>query len=250
MLRLSAAVRVAAILGLALIPLAVTAQPQTGNGFLFGAPSGSFTVRTGYALPSEGSDLFPFIREQFTLRNGDFAGGSISTDLAYFLKPNVAMQFGIAYAGHTAPSVYRKWIDTNNQEIEQSTTFRRVPLTMGLRYYLWPTGRSISELAWVPSRYVPYVGAGVGLTWYQFRQAGDFMDYKTLNIFPSTLNSEKWTNSFYAAAGVERSLSARFALTGEARYDYGKATLSSDFVGFNRIDVSGLAVTVGLTIRY
>ena len=236
--------------GVVLLPLAAMAQPQSGDGFMFGAPSGSITLRAGYSRPSQGSDVFSFIQDQLTLGSGDFASASLGADLSYFLRPNLALQFGVGYAGRTAPSVYRGWIDTNDQEIEQQTTLRRVPLTMGLRYYLWPTGRSISELAWVPSRYAPYVGAGIGLTWSQFRQTGDFVDYKTLDIFPSTLNSEKWARDLYVAAGVERTLSARFALTGEARYDYSKAALSGDFSGFDRIDVSGLAVTIGLTVRF
>jgi len=234
----------------ALVPLVAAAQPQSGDGFMFGAPSGSLTFRAGYSRPSQGSDVFSFVQEHLTLSSGDFATTALGVDLAYFVKPNVALQFGVGYAGRTVPSVYRNWIDTNDKEIEQSTSFRRVPLSAGVRYYLWPTGRAISQLAWVPSRYAPYVGAGVGLTWYQFRQAGDFVDYKTLDIFPTTLNSEKWTKSVYAAAGVERTLSARLALTGEARYDYAKAPLGSDFSGFKRIDVSGLAVTIGLTVRF
>jgi hypothetical protein len=244
--------RALAVLAVALVPLVALAQqqPQSGDGFMFGAPSGNLTFRAGYGRPSQGSDVFSFAQEHLTLNSGDLAGTAFGADLAYFVKQNIALQFGIGYAGHTAPSVYRNWIDSNDKEIEQSTTFRRVPLSAGVRYYLWPTGRTISDLAWVPSRYAPYLGAGVGLTWYQFRQAGDFVDYKTLDIFPSTLNSEKWTTSVYAAAGVERTLSARFALTGEARYDYAKAPLGSDFTGFDRIDVSGLAVTIGLTVRF
>lgn len=237
-------------LAMVLVPLDVRAQPQAGNGFMFGAPGGSVTLRLGYAMPSRGSDVFTFVQDQLTLRGGDFQSTALATDVSYFLRPNLGLQFGIGYSGRTAPSVYRKFIDTNDKEIEQSTTFRRVPLTVGLRYYLWPTGRSVGALAWVPSRYVPYVGAGVGLTWYQFRQAGDFVDYKTLNIMPMTLDSEKWTRSLYAAAGVEKTLSARLALTGEARYDYGKANLSGDYVGFDRIDLSGAAVTLGLTVRF
>jgi len=242
--------RVLALPAATLVPLVALAQPQSGDGFMFGRPNGNLTFRAGYSRPSQGSDVFSFVQEHLTLKSGDFAGTALGVDLAYFVKPNVALQFGVGYAGRTVPSVYRNWVDNNDKEIQQSTSFRRVPLSAGMRYYLWPTGRAISQLAWVPSRYAPYVGAGVGLTWYQFRQAGDFVDYKTLNVFPTTLNSEKWTKSVYATAGVERTLSARLALTGEARYDYAKAPLGSDFSGFNRIDVSGLAVTIGLTVRF
>jgi len=96
----------------------------------------------------------------------------------------------------------------------------------------------------------PYVAAGGGITWYQFRQSGDFVDYKTLDVFGSTLESSQWAPSAYGAVGVDYALSARMALTGEARYDASSARMSSDFSGFNRIDLSGAVVTVGLTVRY
>jgi hypothetical protein len=54
----------------------------------------------------------------------------------------------------------------------------------------------------------------------------------------------------YGALGVNYSLSSRFGLVTEARYERAKAPMSSDFIGFDRIDLSGLTFTTGLHIRY
>jgi hypothetical protein len=45
-------------------------------------------------------------------------------------------------------------------------------------------------------------------------------------------------------------MSARVGLVGEARYDRAHARMSSDFVGFDRIDLSGLSATMGLMYRF
>ncbi len=236
--------------GVVLAPRAVAAQPKAGDGFMFGAPHGSFTLRAGLSQPTEGSDLFSFVRHELTLSRGDFAGGSVAGDFAFFLRPRVALQLGGAYASRTRPSTYRAFIDNNDREIEQSSAFRRMALSAGLRYYLMPTGRALGDLAWVPARVTAYVGAGVGITWYQFRQAGDFVDYQTMDVFNSTMESSAAAPTAYGAAGVEYALSARLGLTGEARHDMASARMSSDFSGFDRIDVSGTAFTLGLTLRF
>ncbi|MBM3907045.1 MAG: hypothetical protein FJ363_03090 [Gemmatimonadetes bacterium] len=234
----------------ALAPVVAHGQVPGGDGFLFGTPNASLTVRAGMARPSGGGDVFSFVRDELTFGPGDLAGGSMAADLAFLVRPRVAVQLGIGYSGQSTASVYRDWVDNDDQEIEQTSSFHRLPLTIGVRYYLADRGRTLGRLAWVPAKTVPYVGAGGGITWSQFRQSGDFVDYQTLDVFGSTLESSAWAPTLYGVAGVERSLSARLALTGEARYDYGRARVGSDYVGFNGIDLSGLAVTVGLTVRF
>ncbi|MDP1892017.1 MAG: hypothetical protein Q8K55_14080 [Gemmatimonadaceae bacterium] len=217
---------------------------------MFGAPKASVTVRGGFARPSESSDLYSFVRDELTVARGDFAGSSWSVDAAFFVRPQLAVQFGAGLSGRTTPSVYRDWVDTDDREIEQSSSLRRMPLSAGLRYYLTPPGRSISRLSWVPARVTPYVAAGSGITWYQFKQTGDFLDYQTLDVFGTELISEGWSPSAFGAVGADYALGARVGLVGEARYDWASARLSSDFSGFNRIDLSGFAVTVGLAYRF
>jgi len=61
---------------------------------------------------------------------------------------------------------------------------------------------------------------------YSFRQDGDFIDFKTNDVFPSYYASSGWTGTAYGAAGVDYSLGPRFALTSEARYTWSSAELS------------------------
>lgn len=233
-----------------LAPLGAGAQPSAGNGFLFGAPHGSISLRGGFAQPSAGSDIFSFVHQHLTVGRGDFAGTSLSGDLTVLGSERLALQFGFGYSARSAPSEYRDWVDNKELPIEQSTYLRRMPLTIGLRYYLTAPGRTLGRLAWVPTRVVPYVAAGTGITWYEFRQAGDFVDYKTLDVFNTTLKSSGWAPNVFGALGANYALTARTGLVAEARYDMASGRMSSDFAGFNRIDLSGVSATLGLTFHF
>ncbi len=233
-----------------LVPLGVGAQPGSGDGFLFGAPRLSITLRGGRAMPSTGSDVYAFVRQHLTVGQASFASSSYSGDIAIRVTGRTAVVLGAGSSGRSVPSEYRDWVDNSNRPIEQSTDLRRTALTVGVRYALVPPGRSIGQLAWVPTRLVPYVATGVGYTWYRFRQSGDFVDYKTLDVFGTTMESSGWVTTTYGAVGMDYAMTARMGLVTEARYDLGSARMSSDFSGFNRIDLSGLAVTAGLAIRF
>lgn len=241
---------VAVALGAIAVARPVAGQPHSGNGFLFGSPYGILTLRGGFASPNEGSDLFSFVRKQLTVNRGDFASSSFGVDVAFFVRPRLAVQVGIASSERTIGSSYRDWVDNSRNEIEQTNLLKRTPMSAGLRYYLMPPGRALGELAWVPSRVSAYASAGVGITWYRFRQSGDFVDYQTLDVFPATLNSAGHATSQFAALGGEYTLSPFLALTGEARYDHANAKLASSFSGFDRMDLSGLAYTMGLSVRF
>ena len=236
--------------GLALAtPLAAQTQ---GNGYLFREPIASFNLRGGFAHAMAGSDVFSFSKEQFTLDSWDFSGPMVAGDLGIALSDRLEIVGGVGYSGSQATSEYRAFVENNDDEdaIRQTTTFMRVPVTASLKAYLSPPGRAIGQFAWVPARYAPYVGVGAGGMWYRFEQEGDFINSETLVIRTDRLESTGWTQTAHAFTGVDFSLSPRFGITTEARYDWGRAELNEfSYEGFEPIDLSGLSVTAGLHIR-
>jgi len=236
---------------LAIASLASAARAQDmGNGFLFGAPSGSFAIRGGWAVARAGSDLFAFTTDRLTLSRGDFSSPSGDLDLAFNVNPQTQIVVAMSAAIKSKRSEFRHFIDNNDLPIEQTTNFVRVPLTIGVKRYLTATGRSIGKFAWIPSRFAPYVGTGGGVMYYRFRQSGDFVDFNTLDVFASQYESDGWAATMHVQTGLDYSLSPRFALTGEARYVWAKAPLSQDFSGFQNLDLSGFSTSVGVAIRY
>jgi hypothetical protein len=236
----------------ALLAAADPALAQAGgDGFTFRAPRVGVTLRAGLANPTARGDLFDFATDTLTLGRGDFAGVALAADLSLG-RPGSRVDWvlGLGYASASAPSEFRNMIGTDDLPIAQTTSFHRVPLTLGARAYLAPRGRAIGRFAWVPARVAPYVGAGVGATWYRFRQEGEFVDYATQDIFFDTFETSGWGPTGYGGAGVDLSLSPLMALTADARYVWARARVGGDFDGFDRIDLSGLSTTLGITFRF
>jgi hypothetical protein len=225
-------------------------QVAGGDGFLLGAPAGALTLRGGWALASAGSDIFAFTTDQLTINRRDFSSPTVAADLSFRMFSRTDLVVSTAYEGVRKRSEFRRFIDNNSRPIEQSTIFTRVPVTLSIKQYLTAPGRSIGRLAWIPARVAAYVGAGGGATWYRFKQDGDFIDFKTNDVFGTLLQSDGWTPSAHVLAGLEWNLNARTALITEARYERSHAELGADFSGFAPIDLSGFSTTAGITIRY
>jgi len=222
---------------------------SAGDGFLFHAPVFSFGVRGGFDRASAGSDVFSFVTKQLTLNRRDFSSATFGTDLAIPVSRSNDIVFDAGLTSVSRRSEFRDWVDQNNLPIEQTTSLRRVPLTLGIRHYLSPRGRSIGRFAWIPAVRTTYIGLGAGLMNYRFRQVGDFVDFQSLNILPDEFTSNAWTPVVHALAGAEVSLGRFIMVTAEARYTWARGPMSRDYVRFNRIDLSGVSVTTGLSFR-
>ena len=229
---------------------ALPARAQhAGDGYLFHAPNARLSIRGGYDHANAHSDVFDQSVDLLTLNRGAFSGLTLGGEAALPIGSRIDLSLDVGYSRAQSGSEFRKFIDNNNQPIEQTTTFQRIPVTANVRLYLTPTGRSVGRLAWIPSKVVPWVGGGGGMMWYGFRQQGDFVDFKTNNVFTSDFNSTGWTQTAQGMAGLDVSLTPVIALRAESRYVWAKAPLSRDFSGFDRIDLSGVQATLGLTFR-
>ena len=231
------------------LPGAALAQHQ-GDGFLFRQPSGSFTLRMGFSRPNATGDPYTFFSDQLTLSRSSFDAVELAGDLAVRAGDRVDLVFSLGWDGSRAPSEMRRWLDPQNQPIRQTTTLQRVPLSVSVRYFLMSRGRSLGRFAWVPSGYAPYVGAGAGLMYYRLHQWGNFVDFADSTIFSDDFSSSDWSGSAHVFTGVELPLGPRFLLKLEGRYTWAKSMLGSDFSGFDKIDLSGFAFTVGLGVRF
>jgi opacity protein-like surface antigen len=230
--------------------LPLTAQSSGGDGYLFSPPHATFSLRGGYARASASSDVFSFVTERLTVAPGDFSGLSLAGDLAFRLHSRADLLLGSGIATRVIRSEDRGFIGTDDLPIEQRTTFRRIPITAGVKLHLRPEGRTVSRLAWVPSTVSPYVAAGGGMMYYLFKQDGEFVDYKTFDIFRTSLKSSDVSAMAFGAVGTTYSLSPHVGLNAEVRYEQARGALSSDFRGFSPIDLSGVGFTAGFLFRF
>ncbi len=214
-----------------------------------------FAIRGGFDRANAGGDLFEFVTDTLTLDRSDFSSVSYAMDLSYSVTPRIDLGFSAGYAASKTPSEFRKYVGVDDLPITQTTRFTRVPLMASLKAYILPRGQTIGSLAWIPSRFSPYVGAGGGAMMYRFQQEGEFVDSESANldIFRDRLVSTGWTPAAQGLAGFDMALGPRWGLTTEAKYTYArKHTDTSDREDFQnyRIDLSGLSATMGFHVRF
>jgi hypothetical protein len=236
-------------------PATAQAQPQAPAAdrhadFLFGRPRRSVSFRGSWLFASAKSDLFDFVTDQLTIDKKDFNAPGLGIYFSQALTTRLDIQGGYEYAKSAKPSEYRDFVDNNFNPIEQDTSLKTSHLVASLRFALTPRGRDVSRFAYVPSRIVPYVGAGGGAVYYDFTQTGDFVDYVDLHVFPDVFQSKGWAPSGHAFAGVDLQVYRALYATIEGRYTKSSAKLSSDFVDFDPIDLSGFKLSAGFNLVF
>lgn len=233
--------------------IALGARPSVaqsaGDGFLFRRPVGALSIHGGFDHAFVGGDLIGFVTKELTIDRSDFSSATFGTSVAVRVSETNDVVLDISFASVSKRSEFRDWIDNNNLPIEQTTSLQRIPVTLGFRHYLSSRGRSIGRFAWIPAARATYIGAGAGLMHYRFHQIGDFIDFQTLNVAPDEFESKALTPVLHALAGMDLSLGRFLLLNGELRYTWAKGPVNRDYVGYHRIDLSGLSALAGFSLR-
>lgn len=235
---------------LAGIALSIPGPAHGQSDFLLKRPAITFSLFGGWAMPGEESDLFDFAREELTLAEGDFSSPVGMAEVALRVTERLDVALGLEHASRSVPSEMREWVTVDDLPIPRTTEFSRTRVLASAKVYLFERGRSISQYAWVPYRWSPYIGAGGGISRFEFSQAGDFVQTETADIFEDRLRSKGSALTAHALAGAQLSLTPRFLLRGEYRYIWGSGEPDqTDFHGFEPIDLSGSRVLLGVAVR-
>jgi len=239
---------------IACLLLAPAALAQQNPDFLFDRPSGFIMLRGQQNLQRAkkvkprggGIDVYEFSTEQLTLEKSDFNGAGLALEFGRTLTSRIDLRTGVDFTSAFARSESRDFTDMDDLPIEQDTSLRQVDLFASFEFALTSRGRSIGQYSYVPSRFVPYVGAGGGFLWYQFQQSGDFVDFRDMAIFRANYKSDGWTPSRHAFGGVHIRITPSISVTGEVRQIWANAEVNRDFSTFEPIDLSGLRLGVGI----
>jgi len=224
----SAALLVAAIL--------ITAQPahaqQTVNFTLgYFAPLGEESRVSG--------DVLNVNRTFLVFDVDDFGSASIGGEWLVPLGNFFEAGAGVSFSQQTVPSVYRDFVDPDGTEIDQDLQLRMVPLAFTFR--LLPLGQS--------SPFQPYIGAGLGVVNWRYREAGEFIDFGAGGeIFEDTFEESGSAAGPVALGGI-RFAGRNASAGGEIRYQKADGDLPSDFAG-SRIDLGGWTYNFTVGVRF
>jgi hypothetical protein len=225
-------------------------QPDRNADFLFGRPKGSIGIRGSWTFASAGSDLFDFVTRHLTLEKEHFNAPSFGGDVAFAVTPRLDIEGSVEVTRLSRGSEYREFVDNDLQPIEQTTSLNTTHIAGSVRYALTPRGHDVSRLAWVPRRVVPFVGAGAGAMFYQFRQSGDFVDFADFSVFFDSFRSSGWAPTAHVLGGVDLQIYRGLYATVQGRYTKAAGKLSSDFIDFDPIDLSGFRLSGGISMLF
>ena len=219
--------------------------------FMLGRPRATIGVRGSLLVASANSDIYDFVTDILAIEKSDFNTGSFAFEAGYSVTPRLDIIGTIDVNGVNQPSDYRDWEDNRGLPIQQTTELKQKNFTASAKFSLLPRGRAISRLAWIPRTFMPYVGAGAGYGNYEFRQAGDFVDFDNGNrVFTDTFTSRGWAPTFHVLGGTDIRVYRHLLLSLDARYSWQKATLGTDFIDFEPIDLGGFRFGAGIHVAF
>jgi hypothetical protein len=227
--------------------------PHARLDFRFKAPRVSLGLRGGWKFNRAEGEIYDFLVDQLTLEKSDFSAPSIIFDVSWHLTSWLDVMFGTGYSGREVESEDRFFEDSLGNPVVQYTRLGQVPLLFSAKLYPLGRGKQIGKYAWIRKAVVPYIGGGIGATWYQLKQEGEFVDTGDPNveadeiIFKDVFVSSDWAFAQHVFVGLDFKLTRSFGLILEGRYDWAEAEVKGSFVGFDPIDLDGAQILIGVS---
>jgi len=247
------------IAGSAAVLAALGFGPSTAaaQDFLLGPPNITLGIHGGFNSARAGSQVFDFTEDNFTVGSGDFDSGAIRAELAIRLTERLDLSIDVARMSTEVDSESRDFIGTDDLPIVQTTGLTQTPVSANLKYFLLDRGQSVGSIAWIPAKFVPYVGLGAGVVRYSFEQFGEFVDLDTFDIVNASFPSEGTGRLVQLLGGVEYSIARNTIVVLDGRYRLSSAEMRGAWVSspdpserFDDIDLSGFSFSLGLAVRF
>jgi len=170
----------------------------------------------------------------------DFRGGSINVEYVAGLGEFFDAGLGIGYYRHNVNSVYLDLVNENGTEIEQNLRLRITPFTATIRFL--PLGHS--------SAFQPYIGGGIGVFNWRYREQGEWVDPVDSSIFHGSFVGNGTATGPVVLGGIKFPVGP-WAIGGEVKWQDAKGDLPADqeFAG-SQIDLGGFTYAATFSVRF
>ena len=244
----------------ALLAFAVLLLPMLGFS------DGSFSFRVGYFVPRADSDLWKIEFDQMSFRKSNFQTATFGLSYECFMTRELSLVFSADIYDRSRFGYYRDYVGVTVDKVDyafpaaqfkgdfditHSFGMTIVPLQASIK--LTPFGRRGSV--------IPYVGGGVSLFLWNVRLQGDTIDFTNQFIYTDPVLGDvdvfgltstdaredtRLAVGWHAFGGVSIPFASRAALEAEFRYNNGKGKLIDAFAGFEKFDLSGFQISLGI----
>ena len=234
-------------------------------GFIF---SDLATFKVGYFVPSAHFDvradnLWWIEFDQMSFSKTNYQTTNFGFGYEYFFSNHLSFVLNIEgysknklgqYLDYIAiedfDGVWAYPIDEFNGDYIPAHTFSVTITPFQLSVKIAPLGRK--------QKIIPYIGGGVGVYLWSVRLFGDVVDFSDewfdsefeVDIYPILSTDAREENKlkvgFQGFAGIMIPLANRLSLETEFKYNFVMADFTEAFEGFERFDLSGYQISIGM----
>lgn len=238
----------------------------TGYGF-----SDLATFKVGYFIPRTQFDmradnLWTIEFDQMSFSKSNYQTTNFGFGYEYFFSNNLSLVLNIEGYSKNKLGQYIDYVGLSFEEGDfafpadfqgdfiPSHTFSVSITPFQLSVKIAPLGRK--------QKIIPYIGGGVGVYLWTVRLFGDIIDFSDDSffyedddiivdpIYPIYIYDSREDNKlkvgFQGFAGIMIPLANRISLEAEFKYNYAMADFTEDFQGFERFDLSGYQISIGM----
>lgn len=202
----------------------------------------AFRVSLGEFEPRGESQYWADKAIDFTGDVDGFSDLIAGLDYHRFITQHLGVVASSTFFTGDTDQAYIDFVDEGGADIFHTTELEAATFQLGVLFNLTRRDRAV----------VPYVGAGGGLTYWTLAEFGDFIDFGAANpeIFNDHFEDDGTTFGWYWQAGAEFPLAPNLSGFVDGRWTRAEADLEGDFAGLGELDLSGRALSVGLTFSY
>ncbi|MCK4890748.1 MAG: hypothetical protein KAS21_05960 [Candidatus Aminicenantes bacterium] len=208
-----------------------------GASFISGQ---SLNFKIGIFSPMLESDLWEVNKENLYFSNEDLQSIYYGVEYEHFIGRHFSMAFEAGTFEKTVYSQYKDYEYDDGSPIYQDLFLSISGIEANIKIY--PIGHR--------KVFNPYIGAGVGVYFWEYEQWGDFIDFNTWEVYEGYGYTEKYSAGFNFKGGFVFRFKRHMGISFEAKYQYLKGQLSNLFEGFEKLDLSGLTLNIGLNLFF
>jgi hypothetical protein len=241
-----------ALVMLAAVPVGAQVQGAAG----YGTESEAWTWPERIDVSASVGDFHPAGKsELFALLDSALVPGSralrprlVSAELHLRMTDRLGLLLGATTGGITVGSVSQVQPEPASGDVRQHTALDITSLQyLGAEWRLvrWRgSGRPSAD------RLRLMLGAGAGVARYRLHQWGSFVDVPRRLEYQDDFRSSGRGAIGYVSAGIEVPVDPAIALHGEVRRQTGSAPMSADYSTFDRIDLGGTTLSLGVLLHW
>ncbi len=192
--------------------------------------SGILWLKYGLFYPNCNSDLWETNFDNLILQKSDFNTSQLFMGYEIPINRHFGISIDLGSIEKTeVDSEYRDYVYEDGTTINQAIGYKIGIFELNAKLYPMKKREMVA----------PYLQVGVGFYNVEYNQWGEFIDFEYGSVYEGDFQSKTTSFGFNGAVGIIIRPTARFLIGAEGRYQMVKTNLSSEFEGFEPLDMSG-----------